>query len=144
MITSDYSRLPVERCIVLGTGEIKPRTLEETGRCLVPPGGSDDGSSKTISPSLLILITSGASSDQPGVTKGLHRAGSVVEGSYTVQGVYNTHSATPFRFWKGRFGRLLTTSDTLPAMPLNLHISPIYASFRHARETQRYNTKSYR
>lgn len=85
MITSTNSRLPVERCIVLSAGETKLRTLEETGRCLVPPGGSDDGSSKTISASLLILVTSGASLDQPGVTKGLHGAGSVVEGSYIVK-----------------------------------------------------------
>lgn len=85
MITSTYSRLPVERCIVLSTGVTKLRTLEETGRCLAPPRGSDNGSSKTISPSLSILVTSGASLDQPGVTKGLHGAGSVVEGSYTVE-----------------------------------------------------------
>lgn len=68
--------------IVLSTGEIKLRTLEGTCKCVVPPDGSDDGSSKSISPSLSILVTSGTFLDQPVITKSRHDAGKVVEGSY--------------------------------------------------------------
>lgn len=128
MITSTYSRLPVERCIILSTGETKLRTLEETGRCLVPPEESDDGSSKTISTSLSILVTSGASLDQSGVTKGLHGAGSVVEGSYTVEVSTIPIPLPCIDSGKAGSGVLLTTNDTLLAMPLNVHISPIIST----------------
>lgn len=45
--------------IVPSTSETKLRTLEETSRCVMPPGGSDDSGWKMTSPSLSILNTYG-------------------------------------------------------------------------------------
>lgn len=72
MITWTYSKLLIERFVVLNRGETKLGTLEETSRFVVPPGGSDDGSLKTISLSLSILVTSGASLDQTEITNNIH------------------------------------------------------------------------
>lgn len=113
---------------ILSTDEIKLRTLEETGRCLVPPGGSDDGSSKNNIAIFVNLDTFRPVLGPTRVYKSSSRCRKCRRRKLHSQGIYNTHSATPIRLWKGRFGSPSTTNDTLPAMLLNVHISPIIST----------------